>query len=58
MEIEIENENQKDQFYMVKQFIQDGNKNKKREMKNYKLLIENGVSQEFVKIYEQNLDET
>ena len=27
-------------------------------MKNYKLLKENGVSQQFVKIYEQNQDET
>ena len=29
---------------MVKQFIKDGNKNKNREMRNYKLLVENGVS--------------
>ncbi len=43
---------------MVKQFIYDGNKNKKREMRNYKLLEENGVSQQFVKIYEQNSNET
>ena len=42
---------------MVKQFIQNGYKNKKREMRNYKLLEENGVSQQFVKIYEQNSDE-
>ncbi len=27
-------------------------------MKNYKLLEENGVSQQFVKIYDQNSDET
>ena len=27
-------------------------------MRNYKLLEENGVSQQFVKIYEQNSDET
>ena len=43
---------------MVKQFITYGDKNKKREMSNYKLLEENGVSQQFVKIYEQNSDET
>ncbi len=29
---------------MVKQFIYDGDKNKQREMRNYKLLDENGVS--------------
>ncbi len=29
---------------MVKQFIKYGDKNKRREMSNYKLLEENGVS--------------
>ncbi len=43
---------------MVKQFIQDGESNKQREMNNYKLLKEKGISQQFVKIYDQNLEET
>ncbi len=43
---------------MVKQFLQDSDEYKQREMKNYRLLEENGVSQQFVKIYDQNSEET
>ncbi len=45
---------------MIKDFFYnaDKNKNKKRQMKNYKLLEEKGVSQQFVKIYDQNSYET
>ena len=45
---------------MIKQFSFSINpkKQKKRETKNYKLLKEKGVAQNFVKIYDQNQDET
>ncbi len=43
---------------MVKIFLKKGDKNKLKEMNNYKLLDEMGVSQQFVKIYEQNSEET
>ncbi len=43
---------------MVKQFYENVNENKQREMNNYKFLIEKGVSQMFVKIYSQNSEET
>ncbi len=42
---------------MVKEFIKDCNENKRREMNNYKILKDLGVSQQFVKIYEQNSEE-
>ncbi len=42
---------------MVKEFHQMGTENKEREMKNYLRLKEMGVSQQFVKIYEQNSEE-
>ncbi len=45
---------------MVKQFSFSKNpkKQKKRETKNYRLLKEKGVAQQFVKIYGQNQEET
>ncbi len=43
---------------MVKEFFIDGDRNKKRQMKNFKLLKEKGVDQQFVKIYEQIQYET
>ena len=43
---------------MVKEFFQNSEKNIKREMKNYKDLKQKGVSQQIVKIYQQNQNET
>ncbi len=45
---------------MVKQFSFSKNpkKQKKRETKNYNLLLKNGVAQFFVKLFDQNQEET
>ncbi len=34
---------------MIKEFLENGEENKKRKMKNYNLIEEKGVSQQFVK---------
>ena len=43
---------------MVKEYFINSDENKHREMNNYKIIKEKGLSQQFVKIYEQNQEET
>ncbi len=43
---------------MIKEFLKNSNENKFRQLNNYKILEEKGVSDLFVKIYDQKNDET